>query len=377
MIAANYFVIHYRSALDSIRRSKMQSVMVILSLAISSASMCLYLAISEQKPAESNSNTFLASFNNLTYRKDDEAFNKINEESIEYSLLSRDAGSIIVEDKSKNADILNVSPNIFNIIQLKILYGQEFDDKSNEQNIIIGNSLSKQIFERPAEAIGRHIIVNNKEKVVIGILSETNNFSIQPLNDLNNLIIGNLTSEDYVSDIVLDSKQGINLAQQDLKKYFPNLKDEFKVNTLELNDGGKAKQKLTENLRYSTRYTAFVALLLSGFCVFTTIMLSANQKIKEIGIRKTIGATNKQISMHFIYESLILGFIGGILGSIIAQIIVSVKLNNTLLAGTYFVSIKTSLLSLLSCLLISLIFGLIPAIKAGRKNPIECLKLSL
>jgi putative ABC transport system permease protein len=105
-------------------------------------------------------------------------------------------------------------------------------------------------------------------------------------------------------------------------------------------------------------------------------MLSTNQKIKEIGIRKTIGATNKQISMHFIYESLILGFLGGILGCIVAQIIISIKLNSQA-SGNYSVSLQSGLISLGACAAISLIFGLIPALKAGRKNPIECLKYSL
>jgi ABC-type antimicrobial peptide transport system permease subunit len=80
--------------------------------------------------------------------------------------------------------------------------------------------------------------------------------------------------------------------------------------------------------------------------------------------------------MHFIYESLILGFLGGLLGAILAQVILSVKLNS-FVSSNYSVDLKSSLLSLGACILISLIFGLIPAIKAGRKNPIECLKYSL
>jgi putative ABC transport system permease protein len=188
--------------------------------------------------------------------------------------------------------------------------------------------------------------------------------------------MGALSDDDLVSNILFSDGTSSELNQQELNKYFPDLKDNFTIKPLELSDGSKARQKLADNLKYSTRYTAFIALLLSGFCVFITIMLSTNQKIKEIGIRKTIGATNKQISMHFIYESLILGFLGGILGCIVAQIIISIKLNSQA-SGNYSVSLQSGLISLGACAAISLIFGLIPALKAGRKNPIECLKYSL
>ena len=295
---------------------------------------------------------------------------------MKYSLLSANSAAIRFESKSKDITFIKTNYGATDLLRLDVAFGQGLDERSNDQNIIIGDSVAKQIFDRPSEAIGKHVFINDIEKVVIGILAKTNDFNNYPLADTNNLVMGALSDDDLVSNILFSDGTSSELNQQELNKYFPDLKDNLTIKPLELSDGSKARQKLADNLKYSTRYTAFIALLLSGFCVFITIMLSTNQKIKEIGIRKTIGATNKQISMHFIYESLILGFLGGILGCIVAQIIISIKLNSQA-SGNYAVSLQSGLISLGACATISLIFGLIPALKAGRKNPIECLKYSL
>lgn len=377
VISTNYFIVHYKSAIDSIRRSKVQSLMVILSLAVASASLCLYLAVSKQNPNKAANSVFLVSSTQNEAKKNDQQFEATNTSAFNYSLIGRDSGSISFESKSKDVPFIKADTNMVDLLNLKMAYGQSLDGRSNEQSIVIGNNVAKQIFDRPSESIGRHVMVNNSEKVIVGILSKNNGFDSQLLNDIDNIVIGALSDDDNISNIIVSNKDGSDVTQQQLTGYFANLKkDEFKINPLELSVSSKAEQKLAENLRYSTRYTTFVALLLSGFCIFITILLSANQKIKEIGIRKTIGATNKQISMHFIYESLILGFLGGLLGCIIAQLILSTKLN-ALVPNNYIVDLKSSLLSLVACILISLFFGLIPAINAGRKNPIECLKYSL
>lgn len=376
MISTNYFVVHYRSAVDSIRRSKVQSLMVILSLAVASASLCLYLAVSKQITNKIVDKSFLVSLNESKLKINDPQFKAVDSDILKYSLLSANSAAIRFESKSKDITFIKTNYGATDLLKLDIAFGQGLDERSNDQNIIIGDSVAKQIFDRPSEAVGKHVFINDIEKVVIGILAKTNDFNNYPLADTNSLVIGALSDDDLVSNILFSDGTSSELNQQELNKYFPDLKDNLTIKPLELSDGSKARQKLADNLKYSTRYTAFIALLLSGFCVFITIMLSTNQKIKEIGIRKTIGATNKQISMHFIYESLILGFLGGILGCIVAQIIISIKLNSQA-SGNYAVSLQSGLISLGACATISLIFGLIPALKAGRKNPIECLKYSL
>ena len=376
MISTNYFVVHYKSAVDSIRRSKVQSLMVILSLAVASASLCLYLAVSKQITNKNVDKSFLVSLNESKLKIDDPQFKTVDSDILKYSLLSVNSAAIRFESKSKDITFIKTNYGTTDLLKLDIAFGQGLDERSNDQNIIIGDSVAKQIFDRPSEAIGKHVFINDIEKVVIGILAKTNDFNNYPLADTNSLVMGALSDDDLVSNILFSDGTSSELNQQELNKYFPDLKDNLTIKPLELSDGSKARQKLADNLKYSTRYTAFIALLLSGFCIFITIMLSTNQKIKEIGIRKTIGATNKQISMHFIYESLILGFLGGILGCIVAQIIISIKLNSQA-SGNYAVSLQSGLISLGACATISLIFGLIPALKAGRKNPIECLKYSL
>ena len=78
MISTNYFVVHYRSAVDSIRRSKVQSLMVILSLAVASASLCLYLAVSKQITNKVVDKSFLVGLNESKLKIDDPQFKAVD-----------------------------------------------------------------------------------------------------------------------------------------------------------------------------------------------------------------------------------------------------------------------------------------------------------
>lgn len=116
---------------------------------------------------------------------------------------------------------------------------------------------------------------------------------------------------------------------------------------------------------------ASISLLVGGIGVMNIMLVSVTERIKEIGIRKALGATNNEILAQFMVEAIILTLVGGLLGivigvggSIVAGDIVSIKPIFTKEIIVISVSIST---------LIGLVFGVVPARKASLLNPIEAL----
>jgi ABC-type antimicrobial peptide transport system permease subunit len=123
---------------------------------------------------------------------------------------------------------------------------------------------------------------------------------------------------------------------------------------------------------------AAIALIVGGIGIMNIMLVSVTERTKEIGLRKAVGARNKDILNQFLLESIaltliggIIGFIGGISISFIVAIILSSVLN---MSWGFVVPISAVILAFGVATIVGLAFGIYPAKKAAKLNPIEALR---
>jgi len=127
--------------------------------------------------------------------------------------------------------------------------------------------------------------------------------------------------------------------------------------------------------QFATTLTAIVAgisLVVGGVGIMNIMLVGVAERTREIGIRKSLGASNRHILLQFLIEALIISILGGTIGIIIA---IAIALFIGLMLGlTPVISLQVMLISLGLSVCVGVVFGLGPAVRAARKNPIEALR---
>lgn len=150
----------------------------------------------------------------------------------------------------------------------------------------------------------------------------------------------------------------------------PNEEDDFTIFT---NDSQiKTFNEATAGIKTGAFVIGIVALIVAGIGIMNIMLVSVTERTREIGVRKALGARRKNILLQFLFEAVILANIGGLIG-----VITGFGLGNLVSAFTDFainIPIQWSVIGLIFCTAVGLIFGIWPAYKASYLNPVESLR---
>ncbi|MFW6282706.1 MAG: ABC transporter permease [Minisyncoccales bacterium] len=274
--------------------------------------------------------------------------------------------------------------------QAKIDKGRFFteaEDKGAKRVAVIGSNTKEELFGEE-DPIGKNIRIKGKSFKVIGIMKERgqvggfnfDNLIGIPLKTGQKIIMGT----DHVTEGLVKVKSGTNMDLavsriESLLRRRHNIsdpdKDDFQVISME--EAAEIASVVTNALNLLLILLAGISLLVGGIGVMNTQLLSMSERIREIGLRKAFGAKDRDILIQFLVESVLLTTIGGIIGIFLGLIL---TLTASLLAYYFGAgwSITFPVLGFLIALLVSvltgIIFGIYPAQKASRLDPIEAIK---
>ena len=293
---------------------------------------------------------------------------------------------IVYGNNNWNTSVQGVTPEFMSIRSLTIGYGSFIsNDDMNKRNrvAVIGTTVASNLFAKD-NPVGKNIRINNQPYKVIGLLESKGQSSVGQ--DQDDVIYIPLTTAQermlgitYVQSInvQVSSQEKMEQVQAEIENLLRSRHhilagkdDDFHVRNL---------TSLMETVSQSTSMLtmllgaiAGISLIVGGIGIMNIMMVSVTERTREIGIRKALGATFMNIMTQFLIESMVIGIIGGLIGiavgCIASQIIAQVGNFTTVITLTPII------ISFLFAVGIGLFFGIYPARKAAKLDPIEALR---
>jgi putative ABC transport system permease protein len=155
-----------------------------------------------------------------------------------------------------------------------------------------------------------------------------------------------------------------------IRKDKPGEADSFEIYSNESLIG--QVNNFTKYFKYGAGFISFIAMLAAGVGIMNIMLVSVTERTKEIGIRKAIGAKNHSVLIQFLIEAIILCEFGGIIG--IALGILTGNLLGMYLNSPVVIPYDWVVIGLVVCSVVGIVFGVYPAYKAAKLNPIDALR---
>jgi putative ABC transport system permease protein len=292
------------------------------------------------------------------------------------------SAAITDEQEFDDGVVIGTSHALPEVLNQKVEYGDFFTpEESSRSTAVIGKRVAEQLFHENVP-IGRVFSIRGERFVVSGVLEE---FDTAPL----------VSNADYNLAIFIPYEVGKKLNNDQTNIY------QILVKPKKVQQTGEAVAAITDTLKNAhqgqTDFTvlkqednlaiandmlnlltsfvsgiAAISLIVGGIGILNIMLVSVTERTHEIGIRKAVGATNRQILGQFLTEAVILSLAGGLLG-----VVLSLFTNYLLRVLTELTPVLTWPIMVVAVgvsIVVGVIFGITPALKAARKHPIDALR---
>jgi putative ABC transport system permease protein len=285
--------------------------------------------------------------------------------------------------KERDVLILGVNPEYPDIRRLYLIAGRFFDEQdsvTHSHAALVTERFALTQFGSPQEAIGKTLAISNVPFVIIGVFRErVATFGQSEIVDETVLIPYTVaryfTGTDAVNQIYfsMTDSGSVPWASQAILKV---LKARHRSESVY--DVGNLSEVLSMAGKTATAFSiillmfSMVTLLVSGVGIMNIMLATVRSRIREIGIRKALGATFREIQLQFLAEAVLISLSGGVMGTMLAMALplaVALFTNYRLQ-----VSWPSAVIAILVSCGVGIAFGTVPAVRAARMDPVESLK---
>ena len=398
------FLDYVRQALSAMVSHKMRSVLSILGILIGVAAVIAMLALGtgakasiEQQLSSLGSNLLMvrpgharsmgiameSTVTRFTTEDLDVIAKLPSVKRVYGSVTSR--GQIVYGNRNWNTQIEGVGIDYPAMRAAAPVLGRFFTQqeiRSREKLALLGTTVVSNLFG-DSNPVGETIKINMINFKVIGILPskgaggfrDQDDTVIIPLTTAMYRVLGkqyidSIYAEAVTTGAVDDAQKEISQALIKVHRLKKNDTDSFDIRNM--SDIKSTLESTMQTLSLLLGSIAAISLLVGGIGIMNIMLVSVTERTREIGLRKAIGANNKDIMVQFLIESVLMSFIGGITGVILG--VGASSLMNIIAGWAVKVSVSSIFLSTAFSLIVGIVFGLWPAQKASQLNPIEALR---
>jgi len=294
------------------------------------------------------------------------------------------------QDINYSSDLNGINGDYLLVETSKVDRGRFFTSEELDSNlrlVVLGSQVARELFAN-SDPLGKKIKVRNKSVTVIGVMEERgqvgfsnyDNLVLAPLSFVQKDIAGvnylsairvKVDSSDNVDESLLMIKDTLR-ERHDIDN--PE-DDDFSVRSFK--DALDLVVTITDALRYFLAAMAAISLIVGGIGIMNIMLVSVTERTREIGLRKALGATRRQVLNQFLFEAIALTLVGGIIGLFIGTMfsyLISIVIRLLDYNWDFVISISSVLVAIGISIIIGIIFGYYPAKRASDLSPIEALR---
>jgi putative ABC transport system permease protein len=302
----------------------------------------------------------------------------------------RATAAVQVDDVNWTTQVYGVSPEWFDIRAWTAAQGTLFthsDVDSGTKVIVLGKTVSDRLFGAGVDPIGRQVRVGNVPFDVVAVLAAKGQspggqdqddavlvpyttFQARIKGGLKNLIAGAIEVSAVSTEATARAETQIRGLLRERHRLAPDAEDDFSVRNLA--EMASARQDSTRTMTMFLAIIAAVSLLVGGIGIMNIMLVSVTERTREIGVRMAVGARGRDILLQFLAEALVLSLLGGIIG-VAAGLVAAFWIASALQWPVLFRP-DIAGLSMAFSGAVGVVFGLYPAYRASRLDPIQALR---
>lgn len=302
----------------------------------------------------------------------------------------RDVMQIVNGNKNWNGTVNGVSPSYLTIRDWSFTGGGPFtqQDMDTAASVaLVGQTIVENLFDAGEEPVGAVIRIKNMPFRVIGVLAPKGQsaqgsdqddiifipFTTAERKVLGTQFLGSVGALFASTERTEDLAPAVDQIRETLRlrhRLQPEQENDFIIRTQV--DIGKVQEETSETLTVMLFAIASVSLLVGGIGIMNILLVSVTERTKEIGVRMAVGAKRRHILMQFLIEAMTISLVGGCLGIVFG--VLGARMMTEIAGWPTIISANTVASAFVFSLVVGLFFGLYPANKASRLNPIDALR---